>query len=369
MAPTFEPTIANYAGAKRASHAAPADAKLGARLGDRPMPQTLQDRIAIVTGATRGAGRGIACMLGEAGATVYCSGRSTRDNPATPGRRETIEETAERVTAAGGRGIAVRTDHSDEGAVCALVEQVIEDAGRIDILVNDIWGGDDLTEWQPFWTLDSTKGFAMLDCAVRTHVLTSRHVVPHMIERRHGLVVEITDGDHMGYRGTLFYDLAKTSVIRLAFAMAEELRPHRVTALAVTPGFLRSEAMLERMGVTEGNWRDAAAKARGWIASETPSYVGRAVAALAADPEVHRKAGKVFASWTLAKEHGFTDVGGDAPSWGDYIATSLTEILDRGGPADDDERFWIAAWHSQLKAEPNWRPLMERMEALSSRSD
>ena len=333
------------------------------------MNRPLQDRIAIVAGATRGAGRGIACMLGEAGATVYCTGRSTRGNPATPGRPESIDETAERVTAAGGCGIAVRTDHADEGAVIELVERVIEDSGRIDILVNDIWGGDDLTEWQAFWTLDSAKGFEMLDRAVRTHVLTSRHVVPHMIERRHGLVVEITDGDHMGYRGTLFYDLAKTSVIRLAFAMAEELKPHRVTALAVTPGFLRSEAMLERMGVGEANWRDAAAKARGWIASETPYYVGRAVAALASDPNVYRKAGQVFASWTLAKEYGFTDIGGDSPSWGDYVTSSLTEILDRGGPANVDEQFWVGAWYSQLKAEPKWRPLMARIEALPRRSD
>jgi NAD(P)-dependent dehydrogenase (short-subunit alcohol dehydrogenase family) len=333
------------------------------------MPAPLQDRIAIVTGATRGAGRGIACMLGEAGATVYCTGRSARGRPATPGRPETIDETAERVTAAGGRGIAVRTDHSDEGAVIAMVERVISDAGRVDILVNDIWGGDDLTEWQSFWTLDSAKGFEMLDRAVRTHILTSRHVAPHMIERTSGLIVEITDGDHMGYRGTLFYDLAKTSVIRLAFAMAEELKPHRVTALAVTPGFLRSEAMLERMGVTEANWRDAATKARGWSASETPHYVGRAVAALAADPKVYRKAGKVLASWTLAKEYGFTDIAGDQPSWGDYVTTSLTEILDRGGPSNDDERFWIGAWYSQLKGEPQWQPLMRRIEALPRRSD
>jgi len=333
------------------------------------MTKPLQDRIAIVTGATRGAGRGIACMLGEAGATVYCSGRSTRGNPATPGRPETIEETAERVTAAGGRGIAVRTDHADEAAVCALVDQVIEDSGRIDILVNDIWGGDELTEWQPFWTLDSAKGFEMLDRAVRTHVLTSRHVAPHMIERRHGLIVEVTDGDHMGYRGSLFYDLAKTSIIRLAFAMAEELRPHRVTALAVTPGFLRSEAMLERKGLTEANWRDGAATTPGWIASETPYFVGRAVAALAADLKVYKKAGRAFASWTLAKEYGFTDIGGDTPDWGAYVARSLTEILDRGGPANDGERFWVDAWYVQLKAEPKWRPLMERIEALPRRSD
>ena len=333
------------------------------------MVRSLEGRIALVAGATRGAGRGIACMLGETGATVWCSGRSTRDHAATPGRLETIEETAERVTAAGGRGIAARTDHADEGAVTALVERVIAESGRIDILVNDIWGGDDLTQWQPFWTLDSAQGFEMLDRAVRTHILTSRHVAPHMIQRKSGLIVEITDGDHAGYRGTLFYDLAKTSAIRLAFAMASELAPHGVTALAVTPGFLRSEAMLERMGVTEANWRDASSKAHGWEASETPNYVGRAVAALAADRNIARKAGKVYASWTLAKEYGFTDSDGSQPSWGNYVERSLTDILDRGGPANADERFWIEAWYSQLKAEPDWQALMQRIATTYRRSD
>ncbi len=332
------------------------------------MTLALSGKVALVAGATRGAGRGIACMLGEAGATVWCSGRSTRERAATPGRHETIEETAERVTAAGGRGIAAATDHADEGAVERLVERVIDDSGRIDILVNDIWGGDELTQWQPFWTLDSSMGFEMLDRAVRTHVLTSRHVAPHMVERKSGLIVEITDGDHAGYRGTLFYDLAKTSAIRLAFAMAEELAPHGVTALAVTPGFLRSEAMLERMGVTEANWREANSKARGWEASETPCYVGRAVAALAADPNVACKAGRVHASWTLAKEYGFTDSDGSQPSWGDYVASSLTEILDRGGPSNPDEQFWIQAWYSQLKDEPAWQTFMQRAAAARRRS-
>jgi NAD(P)-dependent dehydrogenase (short-subunit alcohol dehydrogenase family) len=297
-------------------------------------------------------------MLGEAGATVYCSGRSTRARPATPGRSETIEETAELVTAAGGRGIAVRTDHSVEEEVKALFAQVIGESGKLDILVNDIWGGDDITQWQPFWTLDSAQGFQMLDQAVRTHILTSRHAAPHMIERKSGLIVEITDGDHHGYRGTLFYDLAKNAAIRLAFAMAAELRTTGVTALAVTPGFLRSEAMLERFGVTEHNWRDAAGKAQGFESSETPCYVGRAVAALAADPNVHAKAGGVYASWTLAREYGFTDIDGNSPHWGDYVAKSLTDILDRGGPGTPQEKFWLEAWYWQLKDEAAWKPLM-----------
>lgn len=328
---------------------------------------TLAGKIAVVAGATRGAGRGIARMLGEAGATVYCSGRSTRALAATPGRPETIEETAELVTAAGGRGIAVRTDHSVEEEVKALFARVIADSGTVDILVNDIWGGDDITQWQPFWTLDSAQGFEMLDRAVRTHILTSRHAVPHMIERNSGLIVEITDGDHHGYRGALFYDLAKNATIRLAFAMASELSRTGITALAVTPGFLRSEAMLDRFGVTENNWRDAADKARGFESSETPCYVGRAVAALAADPNVRAKAGGVYASWTLAREYGFTDIDGSSPHWGDYVTKSLTDILDRGGPKSAQEKSWIEAWYSQLKDEAAWKPLMEKVRTVLKR--
>jgi NAD(P)-dependent dehydrogenase (short-subunit alcohol dehydrogenase family) len=324
--------------------------------------KTLVDKIALVAGATRGAGRGIARMLGEAGATVYCSGRSTRSTP-TPGRPETVEETAELVTAAGGRGIAVRTDHGDPEQVEALIARVRSESGRLDVLVNDIWGGDALTEWIPFWQQDLAKGFAMLDAAVRTHIVTSRFAVPLMIERRAGLVIEVTDGDHSGYRGSLFYDLAKTTTIRLAFAMAAELEPLGITALAVTPGFLRSEAMLDNFGVTEVSWRDAIPKARGFEMSETPCFVGRAVAALAADPNVARKSGKVFASWTLAREYGFTDIDGRTPYWADYIESSLSEILERGGPNGDDERFWVNAWYSQLKDEPKWKPLIDRIEA------
>lgn len=329
--------------------------------------QALTGKVAVVAGATRGAGRGIARMLGEAGATVYCSGRSTRAHRATPGRPETIEETAELVTAAGGRGIAVRTDHSVEEEVKALFARVMSESGKVDILVNDIWGSDDITQWQPFWTLDSAQGFQMLDRAVRTHILTSRHAAPHMIERKSGLIVEITDGDHHGYRGTLFYDLAKSATIRLAFAMASELRGSGVSALAVTPGFLRSEAMLERFGVTENNWRDAAEKAQGFESSETPCYVGRAVAALAADPNVHAKAGGVYASWTLAREYGFTDIDGNSPHWGDYVTKSLTDILDRGGPTNPKEKFWIEAWYSQLKDEAAWKVLMERVAQVLKR--
>jgi len=294
--------------------------------------QPLKNKIALVAGATRGAGRGIACMLGEAGATVYCTGRSTRanlsrrqndaDSPfALEHRPETIEETAEMVTAWGGVGIPVQVDHTDEVQVKTLFERVKMEQGRLDLLVNDIWGGDALTEWgKPFWELSIEPGLLMQQRGVYTHLITSRYGAPLLVERGQGLIIEITDGDTPGYRGNLFYDLAKASVIRLAYGMAEELRPHGVTALALTPGFLRSEAMLEHFGVTETNWQEGAKKDPHFIASETPFYVGRAVAALAADPNVSSKAGQVFSSWNLAVEYGFTDVDGRQPHWGNYFA-------------------------------------------------
>lgn len=298
--------------------------------------QSLKGKVALVVGATRGAGRGIACMLGEAGATVYCTGRSTRadraqkedpigrsgaDSPFELERRpETIEETAEMVDAYGGAGIPVRVDHTVESEVKALFERIRLEQGRLDILVNDIWGGDALTQWgTPFWQLSIAKGKLMLERAVMAHIMASRYGAPLMIETGAGLIVEITDGDTDAYRGNLFYDLAKACAIRLAQAMAEELRPHNVTALAVTPGYLRSEAMLDFFGVTEANWQEGAQKDPHFIASETPFYIGRAIAALAADPNVASKSGGVYSSWGLAREYGFTDIDGRRPDWGAYF--------------------------------------------------
>jgi NAD(P)-dependent dehydrogenase (short-subunit alcohol dehydrogenase family) len=290
----------------------------------------LRGTIAVVAGATRGAGRGIACMLGEAGATVYCTGRSSRARTAArrsgssafdlTNRPETIEETAEMVTARGGVGIPVQVDHTSEDQVYALCARVKTEQGRLDVLVNDVWGGDELTEWgKPFWELSLQKGLLMLQRAVHSHIITSRYAAPLMIERGQGLIVEITDGETADYRGNLFYDLVKTSVIRLAYAMSEELRPHHIAALALTPGFLRSEAMLEHFGVTEANWQEGAKQDPHFIASETPFYVGRAVAALASDPDLSKKSGKVFSSWNLALEYGFTDIDGRQPNWGRYF--------------------------------------------------
>ena len=285
---------------------------------------SLDDRVALVAGATRGAGRGIAVALGEQGATVYCSGRSTRGNLASGSDRpETIDETAELVTAGGGKGIAVRCDHTNDEQVRALVGRMRREQGRLDVLVNDVWGGDALTEFgKTFWQVDLANGRRMIDQAIWSHILTSHHAAPLMFDRAgHGtaLVVEITDGDFYGYRGNIFYDLVKSSVIRLAFIQARELRKQDVAAVAVTPGFLRSEFMLEHFGVTKDTWRDGAKKDPNFIASESPLYVGRAVAALAADPNVKAKSGKVFASWTLAREYGFTDADGSRPDWGNHF--------------------------------------------------
>ena len=332
------------------------------------MSLPLGKRVAVVAGATRGAGRGIARMLGEAGATVYCTGRSVRGNPATPGRPETLEETAELVTAEGGRGIPVRTDHTVESEVEALLARVRSEQGRLDVLVNDIWGGDALTEWgSPFWKLSSPQGFELLERAVHTHILTSRHGVPLMLEGDRGLVVEVTDGDTLGYRGNLFYDLAKTAVIRLAYAMAGDLEAHPVTAVAITPGFLRSEAVLDHFGVTEANWRDAAEKDAYFAESETPCFVGRAIAALAADPEVGRKAGRLLSSWGLAKEYGFTDVDGRRPDWGTFFLGKIEEILERDSDADELERFVIRSRLYQTDLEPSLAGESARLRAWLGR--
>jgi NAD(P)-dependent dehydrogenase (short-subunit alcohol dehydrogenase family) len=289
---------------------------------------SLDNCVAVVAGATRGAGRGIAVALGEQGATVYCSGRSVRGNLASGASRpETIDETAERVAAAGGTGIAVRCDHTADDQVRALVDRVRREHGRLDVLVNDIWGGDALTEFgKTFWEVDVAKGRRMIDQAVWSHILTSHHAAPLMFDRGDrgtGLIVEITDGDFYGYRGNIFYDIVKSTVIRLAFIQARELRKRDVAAVAVTPGFLRSEFMLEHFGVTAETWRDGAQKDAHFIASESPLYVGRAVAALAADPNVKQKSGKVFASWTLAHEYDFTDADGSRPDWGAHWETAF----------------------------------------------
>jgi NAD(P)-dependent dehydrogenase (short-subunit alcohol dehydrogenase family) len=278
---------------------------------------------------------------------VYCTGRSSRDAQRSPsGRPETIEETASLVDAAGGVGIAVRVDHTVAAEVEALITRVDRDQGRLDVLVNDVWGGDAAIEWgKKLWELDLEAGFALMRQAVWSHLITARAAAPLMIGARRGLVVEVTDGDTLAYRGQVLYDLIKTSVIRLAYALAEELRPHKVAALAISPGFLRSEAMLEHFGVTAATWRDAIAKDRHFAASETPLFVGRAVAALAAEPSPMKRTGQVLSSWRVAREYKFTDEDGARPDWGRHFAK---EIPARHWARTAMERS--VTWLDQMKA-------------------
>lgn len=296
--------------------------------------QPLAGKIALVAGGTRGGGRGIAVELGAAGATVYVTGRSSSSDRSDMDRPETIEETAEQITSAGGTGIPVRTDHSRPQEVRALADRIAkEQNGRLDILVNSIWGGDHLTDWEhPLWEQDLDIGLRLLRQAVETHVVTSRFALPLMVARKSGLVVEVTDGNTARYRGSFFYDLAKSAVIRLAVAQAAELKPHGIAAVAITPGFLRSEAMLEGFGVSEDNWRDGVAKDPNFAFSETPTYLGRAVAALAGDPGVMAKTGRALATWDLYEEYGFTDVDGTQPDWAAHWAGALER---ENGPLGD----------------------------------
>jgi NAD(P)-dependent dehydrogenase (short-subunit alcohol dehydrogenase family) len=296
---------------------------------------TLAGKVALVAGATRGAGRGIAVELGAAGATVYVTGRTTRDRPSEYARPETIEETAALVSAAGGTGIALRVDHLVADEVRALVDRIRAEQGGLDVLVNDIWGGEKLFEWnKPVWDHDLENGLRLLRLGIDTHLITAHHALPLLIERPGGLLVEVTDGtaeynaDH--YRLSPFYDLAKTAVIRLAWAHARDLVPHGATSVSLTPGWLRSEMMLEAFGVTEANWSDATSKVPHFVISETPRFVGRAVAALAADPDRARWNGQSLSSGGLAKVYGFTDLDGSRPDAWRYVP----EIQDTGKPAD-----------------------------------
>ncbi|WP_433182591.1 SDR family oxidoreductase [Actinoallomurus sp. CA-150999] len=298
---------------------------------------TFKEKVALVAGGTRGAGRAIAVELGRTGATVYVTGRTTRERRSEVGRPETIEKTAELVTAAGGQGVAVAVDHLEPDQVRALVERIDREHGRLDVLVNDIWGGDVYLRFgQRLWEHSLEDGLRMLRLGIDTHAITSHCALPLLIRRPGGLVVEMTDGTaefNAAYRADVgfFYDLVKVSAQRMALAQAEELRPFGGTAVAVTPGWLRSEAMLDIFGITEENWRDATAKEPHFCVSESPTYVGRAVAALATDPDVGRWSGQTLSSGGLAKVYGFTDADGTRPDAWRYI----TEVREAGRPADD----------------------------------
>jgi NAD(P)-dependent dehydrogenase (short-subunit alcohol dehydrogenase family) len=330
-------------------------------------PPDLKHRIALVAGATRGVGRGTALALGEAGATVYCTGRSTRANriprngtknvsPFDYARRpETIEETAEMVTARGGKGIAAVVDHTETKQVEELIARIRQEQGKLNILVNDISETIPQDLGKTFWQLNLENGLANFRNAIHTHIITNHFAAPLLIETakdapRSGLIVEIGDGDSYTYRGHLFYDMVKTTVIRMAFAMARELRRKNVAAVALTPGFLRSEAMLEHFGVTEANWQDAAKKNSDYGSSETPLFAGRAIAALAADRNLMKKSGRVFSSWNLSNEYGFCDADGRRPHWGRHFTAKYGDCMKPcndafyehwfGGPIDTMYANW-----------------------------
>lgn len=304
------------------------------------MDRPLTGSVALVAGATRGGGRGIAVALGEAGATVYATGRSTRARRSEIDRPETIEETAELVDAAGGEGIAVAVDHLDPRQVRALVERIDADHGRLDVLVNDVWGAEHLFERDaPVWEHDLDNGLRLLRLAIDTHLVTSHHALPLLLRRPGGLVVEVTDGtarynaDH--YRVSMFYDLAKSAVLRMAWGLAQELGPRGATAVALTPGWMRSELMLEHFDVSESSWRDAIARTPHFCISESPRYLGRAVAALAADPDVARFNGASLSSGELAQVYGFTDLDGTQPDCWRY----MVEVVERPGTAPGDAGY------------------------------
>jgi NAD(P)-dependent dehydrogenase (short-subunit alcohol dehydrogenase family) len=301
---------------------------------ERTGEPSLAGRVALVAGATRGCGRATAVELGALGATVYGTGRSTRAGRSPMDRPETIEDTAELVTAAGGEGIAVRCDHADADDVDALIRRIRADHARLDVLVNDVWGGDPFVQWdKPLWDhrIDATIG--VLRNGIETHLITSHFAIPLMLEGKGGLVVEVGDGKgDVPYRGNMPYDIVKTAVVRMGEALAHELEPHGVTALTVTPGWLRSESMLDYFGVTEETWREAAERVAYFGHSETPHLLGRGIAALAADPGRHRFAGQCLGSWDLMRIYDLQDADGTRPDWGAVDREARLETLTSGMP-------------------------------------
>jgi NAD(P)-dependent dehydrogenase (short-subunit alcohol dehydrogenase family) len=288
------------------------------------MNRPLDGQVAVVTGGTRGAGRGMAVELGAAGATVYVTGRTTRETLSPVGRTETVEDTAHLVTEAGGRGIAVRCDHMRPDDVAALARRIEQEQdGKLDILVDDTWGGDQWIEWKPLWEHDLDNGLRALRNGLETHLITLHTLLPLLVRRDAGLVVEITDGDDMfndRYRGSMFFDVVKVAITRLGKMLKDEVEPYGITSLSLTPGFLRSEEMLDHFGVTEDNWRDGIAKDKWFAISETPRYIGRAVAALAADPDRSQWSGRALSAGVLAKHYGFTDLDGSQPEASRFFA-------------------------------------------------
>lgn len=285
----------------------------------RKPKKPLAGQVALVAGATRGAGRGIAMSLAEAGALVYCTGRSMKGKPSSYKRNETIHETAALIKQQGGEAIAIRVDHTSEEEVAALFRKILKQQKRLDIVVDSVAGEDPLMKVHaPLWKVDLTKAQRMLKQGVLSHIITAKHAVKAMLPARRGLIVQVTENDILGGGYNAVAHSAKALQKILPLHWAVELAPHHITTVAITPGFLRSEKVLEYFGVTEANWRDGGEKDKNFLASESPRYVGRAIAAMAADKDLQRWKGMLLSSWELADYYRVTDCDGSTPSWGDH---------------------------------------------------
>jgi NAD(P)-dependent dehydrogenase (short-subunit alcohol dehydrogenase family) len=313
----------------------------------------LAGRVAVVAGATRGAGRGIARALGEAGAIVYCTGRSVRGTPSAYGRPETIDETAEMIVAAGGTATAVQVDHAVEAEVEALFARVDREQGRLDILADSVGGENPLMgQYGWFWTTDLTNGPAVFQQSLLSHIVTAKHAARLMTRDRRGLIVEVTENDVLSAGGNPLAQTVKFALKGFALSMAAELQPHGVAAIAITPGYLRSESMLQRFGVTEANWRDRGKKDTNFLESETPLFVGRAVAALAADPGIMKRTGQLFSSWEVAREFKLTDEDGRRPDWGAHtidFSRHPQALLDRLRVGSEIQIEWLGRLQKRTK--------------------
>jgi len=321
----------------------------------------LAGQVALVAGATRGAGRGTAMALADAGAFVYCTGRSAAGHAKGLDRPETIDETVNLIERAGGQAKAVRVDHTVEAEVASLAEHIQSESGQLDVLVNSIWGADSMVGWgQSFWEIDLTAVQKYLDQTLVSHIITNRYFGPMMVNAGRGLIIEMIDGHFAGYRGNILYDLVKGALARLAYGMAMELAQTGITALSLSPGFLRSEAVLEHFGVQEENWRDAIAKDLYFAESESPLLVGRGVVALAADAKVKQKAGLMCFASDLAREYGFTDVDGSVPDFPRLFDAKVQEIASTS-PLDEEGRFYVWSRYCQIHQDPSRRDLAQTL--------
>jgi NAD(P)-dependent dehydrogenase (short-subunit alcohol dehydrogenase family) len=319
----------------------------------RTARRPLAGRVALVAGATRGAGRGIARALGEAGAKVYCTGRSVKGRPSPYKRPETIDETAALIAAAGGDAVALRVDHTNEKEVRALFRRILRAHSRIDIVVDSVAGEDpSMRLWGSLWEADLSTAEAVFRQGLTSRITTAKHAALAMMPARRGLIVEVTENDMIGGGGNPMAQAVKLGQKVLPLLWAAELAPHGITVMAVTPGFLRSEAMLQHFGVTEDNWRDAGKKDSNFLVSESPLFVGRAIAALAADPKVHQRTGMLFGSWELGRDYELVDYDGRRPDWGRHaidFSTLPPALVDLFRTGTDLELAWLTTLASRTR--------------------